>query len=280
MMRLAVKKGNEKMIDLDSSGSPANSSKAKPSRYGIVSAITESVLAGLSLFSAFVIQRAFLNLGGSQFLIGRTELFKISASIAFCYAFIFVLRRGYLNYTNGFRETAKRQARYAAEVYIIFLAILFLFKDINFSSAKLSIGLGFILCLLALGINRPILNLFYGKSKSGVARRSITLTKQPLAVHPSMTSPRYGERQQDFLSGLKSLPDYVQRSAKVFVINSVEDIKRLELLDVSEVSHVRVGNLALGEIPEAVKAVRRKGLRLEISPADDFRQRQGVSGRS
>lgn len=198
----------------------------------------------------------------------------MSAGIAFCYAFVFVLRRGYLSAPGKFRESAKRIARYTAETYVIFLAMLFLIKDINFVSARLSIGLGFILCIIGLNVSNPVLNLLYRKHKKRLPKRSIVL-KKPSA--PAV-SPAIPERSVNIRPGLIPVEGEPFRSlyrpSKVFVINSVEDIRRLELMTTDGISCARIGNLSLGNIPEAVKTARKRGLRLELVSAEDINNKR------
>lgn len=275
-MTTAQKSKTESMTKPDIPGSSGPASRNRLTGYGLSAVTAESILAGVSLFAAFIMQRSFFNLGVNQFLIGDVELLKMSAGISFCYAFVFVLKRGYhLSGPERFFVSTKRQARYAAETYVIFLAMLFLIKDINLASARLSLGLGFILCLIGFGAGREVLNLFYRKQKTAVPIRSITLKKPPM---PAPANPdSFANSRIDIAPITGKYSGRLNQPSGVFIINSGEDIKRLELMAASQISFARIGNLSLKDIPEAVKAARRRGLRLELTPFEENEKRRKTS---
>lgn len=276
-MKTEQKREDDILTVVENATSSTTDVKNNLSRYGLTSAIVESLLAGISLFVAFIIQRNFLNLGSNQFIIGQGELLKMSAGIAFCYAFVFVLRRGYLSDPGKFRESAQRIARYTAETYVIFLAMLFLIKDINFASARLSIGLGFILSLIGLNVGLPVLKLFYTNRKRTVPRRTIILKKPSVPAMIPTIRERYTGVKPSIIPMADESFNYSARSSGVFIINSVEDLKRLELMTTNAISYARIGNLSLADIPEAVKTARRKGFRLELVTADDLGKKRESS---
>jgi|GEM_PF-5742487 len=148
---------------------------------GVISVFVESAVMGLSLFLAFVIQKMYFDLENHQFLLGQGELMRMSAGMAFCYAFVFVLRRGYLSVPgNGKKKIALMLRQYIFESYVLYLALLFLVRDINFRSVKLALGIGFIISVILLFSYEFAISVIFLKKKMHPGMRKITLKKLPL----------------------------------------------------------------------------------------------------
>lgn len=163
------------------------------SKYGVLNVLAESFLVGFSLFLAFLVQQTHFTINNRQFLIGQGELIRMSLGIAFCYAFIYVLRRGYRGALNSpAKDTAKRLGQYIVETYILYLALLFLLRDINFTSVKLALGISLITsAILVFSCRFAYLSARTGeKSLSG--HRKITLKKTPFSSDLK-TSSRSGK---------------------------------------------------------------------------------------
>jgi hypothetical protein len=130
---------------------PGSGSKKSVSPKNLVSIFIESALTGFSLFAAFIIQKSFLEFQHHQYPFGPGELLRMSAGISFCYAFIVVLRRSYLNRSRlSGKDVFRQVSRYVVETYVLFLALLFLANDISLKSISLALGSGLILSFFLL----------------------------------------------------------------------------------------------------------------------------------
>jgi len=154
--------------------------KNRLSWHGAISGFTESAVMGFSLFLAFVIQKIYFDLNDHQFLIGQSELIRMSIGMAFCYAFVFVLRRGHISGLSSHRkDTAGRLTQYIVESYVVYLALLFLVRDINFRSVKLALGIGIIISAILLFSYGFAFSVIFAKKKMYPGQRKITLKKSP-----------------------------------------------------------------------------------------------------
>ena len=152
---------------------------------GLISIITESLLAGLALFLAFQFQKSYFDLRNQQFLIGRQELIHMSMAITFCYAFISVLRRNYSNMSFGqIGNSIKQTSKTLIETYTFYLALLFLVKDINFASVKLALGMALLLGAVVLFPYHYFMARFFGPVRITPVPRKITLKKRPSSIIP------------------------------------------------------------------------------------------------
>jgi CheY-like chemotaxis protein len=126
-------------------------------RDGISYAAVDSIIAGLTFFLGFVIQAYLFSRIQIPLFVGSIELYQMSLGLAFCYAFIFVLRHGHrvdLFSSNG--EMASHLFRSLIYAYILYLSVLFLFKDISFTAFKFAIGAGFLTGFIGLFVGRVI----------------------------------------------------------------------------------------------------------------------------
>lgn len=175
------------------------------SKYNVALIITESALVGCSLFLAFLLQQMHFAAGGRQFLVGQGEIIRMSLGIAFCYAFVHVLRRGYRWGLNSpEKETAKRLGQYIAETYVLYLALLFLANDINITSAKLAIGISAVMSAVLLFSFNSACRSIQAREKSPLVQRKITLKKPPYSKEPETSSPAVehtGTRKNAFSNG-------------------------------------------------------------------------------
>ncbi|UCE65741.1 MAG: hypothetical protein JSU85_12890 [Candidatus Zixiibacteriota bacterium] len=152
--------------------------KSGLSKYSVFNVLTEPFLVGFSLFLAFLVQQTYFSINSRQFLIGQGELVRMSLGISFCYAFIYVLRRGYRWALNSpAKDTAKKLGQYIVETHVLYLALLFLVKDINFTSIKLALGISLIAsAILVFSCRFAYLSIRTGE-KSPSRHRKITLKK-------------------------------------------------------------------------------------------------------
>ena len=102
--------------------------------------LPEAAISGYSLYLAFLFLKSLLSPDGRMFLIGTGEIVQMSLGIAFCYAFIYVLRRGF-NSINSLELKAlvRRKWQYIFESHVLYMALLFLFRDVNLSGVKLAL---------------------------------------------------------------------------------------------------------------------------------------------
>lgn len=165
----------------------------------LVSIIIESALTGFSLFAAFIIQKSYLAFQHHQFPFGAGELLRMSAGISFCYAFIAVLRRSYLNrYRLSGKDVFKRAGRNVVETYVLFLALLFLVNDISLKSTRLALAFGLVLDFIFLLSFRLITRSQFSERKYP-GRRKIVLKK---GAPPSVSEDR-SRRIMDEMEGLR-----------------------------------------------------------------------------
>jgi hypothetical protein len=179
----------KKIGDTDTRKMPGPDPKRRISPKGLISIFVESVLVGFALFSAFFIQKIYFDLQDSQFLIGQGELIRMSLGIAYCYAFVSVLRRVYLYDSDKNKKVAAKQITgLVFETYIFYLALLFVVKDINFKSANLALGIGFLLSATLIFLYRFILIPILFKTKVYPNKRKITLKKSAPSLVPDERS--------------------------------------------------------------------------------------------
>lgn len=122
---------------------------------GILYAIFDSLLAGLSIYLAFLAQIHLFKMLDRPFFMGEGQLIQLGLGLAFCYAFSFVFKRSYRTdlIGSGF-ELAGQVWRNITRAYMLFLVILFLTRDMNFTAGKLAIALGYVLGFLLILANR------------------------------------------------------------------------------------------------------------------------------
>lgn len=160
------------------------------SKYNVAVVIFESALVGCSLFLAFLAQQINFTADSRQFSVGPGEIFRMSLGIAFCYAFIYVLRRGYLRGLNSpAGETARRLGQFIVETHVLYLALLFLANDINFTSTKLAIGISAVTSAILLFSCRFAYRSIRTRGKSPLPQRKITLKKPPYPYELGTSSP-------------------------------------------------------------------------------------------
>ncbi len=195
------------------------------SKYSVAVIILESALVGFSLFLAFLAQQIHFAADGRQFSVGLGEIFRMSLGIAFCYAFIYVLRRGYrwgLNFTA--KESTKRLGQFIVETHVLFLALLFLANDINFTSTKLAVGISAVTSAVLLFSCRLAYRSIRIRKKSPLAQRKITLKKPPYPYEletPSPAGENAGRRKKAF-SGDHS------KAGKLIDGNHTEDTVKIQ----------------------------------------------------
>lgn len=127
-------------------------------RSGILHGIFDSLLAGISVYLAFLGQIHVFKMLDQPFFMGQVELVQLSLGLAFCYAFSFVFKRGYRTDLIGSRfELVGQIWKNITVAYLLFLVILFLTRDIYFGSYRLPIGLGYVLGFLLILAGRLVI---------------------------------------------------------------------------------------------------------------------------
>ena len=125
---------------------------------GILYAIFDSLLAGLSIYLAFLGQVHLFRILNQPLFMGQSELIQLGLGLAFCYAFSFVFKRSYrTDLISSGLELVGQIWKNITRAYLLFLVILFLTKDMNFTTSRLAIGLGYILGFLLIAANRFII---------------------------------------------------------------------------------------------------------------------------
>jgi hypothetical protein len=178
----------------DSAIFPVTVNKDVISGNKVIKILTESALVGFSLFLVIVLQNLLFDLDNRRFLIGYGEAFRMSTGVSFCYAFIYVLRRGYRGgKIRGRKDIAKLLGGYIAETYMLYMSLLFLARDVNFISIKLALGISFVASFILLYAFRTVFSPAYKEKKLSPANRKIVFKKSP---HSSVMtiSPRKPEK--------------------------------------------------------------------------------------
>ncbi len=125
---------------------------------GILYAIFDSLLAGLSIYLAFLGQIHLFRMLNQPLFMGQSELIQLGLGLTFCYAFSFVFKRSYrVDLLGSGWELTGQIWKNITRAYLLFLAILFLTEDINFTASRIAIGLGYILGFLLILTNRFII---------------------------------------------------------------------------------------------------------------------------
>ena len=154
-------------------------------RYGLAPGVLESLLAGISFYLGFYIQRLLVS---NLPFTGRMELLLLSIGMAFCYSFIFVYRRSY----NSVGIVSKYKAcievsKNLALAYLLDLGMLFVMKDDSFMAFRLALGIGFIFGLILTFAGRLTASLIISRELPSEGRRRLILTKsaERVSVEPT-----------------------------------------------------------------------------------------------
>jgi CheY-like chemotaxis protein len=187
---------------------------------GVLTAIMESFLVGLSLILGYLLQLRFFRPEGYATFIGGPELIFIALALACSYAFAFVLRHSHRRDLLGSgRQMVGHLFVNLAYAHIIQLALLFLIKDINFTIEKPVIGLSFISGLFLLVVARLLIApaVIYRPAKEGKKRLIIKsrAVKPAIAEKSSMpgipevvSQPSHSQPPESHISkGITSLPE-------------------------------------------------------------------------
>lgn len=232
---------------------------------GVAIGFIDSLIIGLSYYSAFILQKLLFDFQARQFLIGQKELIQMSAGIAFCYAFIFVLRKGYLkSQYMALSKAIKQSTWFVTECYVLNLAMLFLVKDINFTSARLAIGVGFIISLALISMLRLCYQQVLKKSPDQINLRKITFkgfrgsvrAERPVHFQLTSNSMNPGNKRDTFK---------IDNPDEAVTIRSTEDIARLE--DTKSVGElfVETDNLSIENVLKVVKIAGDRNIKVVIT---------------
>ncbi len=127
-------------------------------RNGFSYAISDSILAALAFFLAFLGQAVISEKLNLPFLLNTTELLQMSLSLGFCYAFVFVYKKCHrVDLIGNGRDLAKHIWRNISIAYVIFLAILFAGKDYHVASERMGVLFAYALGTVFLMANRYVL---------------------------------------------------------------------------------------------------------------------------
>jgi FixJ family two-component response regulator len=239
---------------------------------GILYAIFDSLLAGLSVYLAFLGQLHLFKMLDRPFFMGQTELIKLSLGLAFCYAFSFVFKRGYRTDLIGSGlEFVGQLWKNVTRAYLLFLVILFLTRDMYFAAARLAIGLGYILGFLLILANRLVIipgamtrirregkkNIIIVGSGKPAAR----VTRQPLHRPEPGNAVGYIDR-------VHSIKDSAGPNARI--IASHEDADRVILTDDVEELYIAGDAFSATEILNLLDRFRGRKLRVVVlGPTDE-----------
>jgi CheY-like chemotaxis protein len=124
-------------------------------RDGLICAILDSLIVGLTFYLGFVLQVSLLR---EPLYFNTGELLFLSLGIAFCYSFVFVFKRAHRTDLIATKtELARHILRNLSFAYIMQLALLFIIKDSGFSAGRSAICLGYSLGLIGLFANRLLI---------------------------------------------------------------------------------------------------------------------------
>lgn len=117
---------------------------------GMVRAVRDSLLAGLTFLAAFIIYLYVLKMSPSL-SIGLRELTKLSLGMTFCYSFVLVARRGYRFHRREHTRVPVRQVwTNITQAYLVFIAVLFLSGNMNMLLGRIGVILGYGLGILSI----------------------------------------------------------------------------------------------------------------------------------
>ncbi len=249
---------------------------------GIRYAIFDSLLAGFSIYLAFLGQIQLFRALDQPLLMGHSEFIQMALGLTFCYAFWFVFHRNYrVDLPGSGRELASRIWKNITGAYLLFAALLFLTRNINFAGSKIAVGLGYILgFLLILTIRliiipgaitrfqregrKDIIFVSSGKPAAGVTEQ---------ALHQDMPGIRHGHIGRDHTVG-KGIPP------NAIVITSREDADRLVLTDDIEELYIAGDALSAVEVMNLLDRFRGRKLKVVLmSRTDDVLQRARIPAR-
>lgn len=242
---------------------------------GIYYAATDSILASLALYMAFLAQHSIFEKFRYPFLVNGVELVQMTLSLGFCYAFIFVFKRCHrVDLIGTGRELIGHLWRNITQAYLLFLAFLFIGKEVHFAYERIGVGIGYAFGLLALAANRffiapAILSLFGKEGKKniiivGSGSKTAGISKQ--IRRGSVTGNIVGYINKDF-----TLRDGPGSNARL--IASPEDIDRVVITDDVEELYIDGDALSSTDILTVLDKFRGRKLKIVIlgGQADSFR---------
>jgi len=252
-------------IKMKTNNPPISNTQENLALEGVAIGFIDSFIIGLSYYSAFILQKLLFDFQSRQFLIGQKELIQMSAGIAFCYAFIFVLRKGYLKsgYT-ALSKAIKQSSRFTAECYVLYLAMLFLVKDINFTSARLAIGVGFIISLVLISLVRLCYQQVFKTSNNQANLRKITFKGFKGSERVEKTVDFQLTHSNENLGNKRDIFK-IDSPGDAFTIRFPEDIARLK--DTANVSElfVEAENLSIDNVLKVVEMAGDRKIKVVIT---------------
>jgi len=231
---------------------------------GVLYSLTDSLFIAVSFYLGFVMQSAFFEKLELPFLITDSELLKMSLGLAFCYSFIYVLRRSYRpDLIASGRELVGQLWKNLTQSYLVFLAILFLGHNVHFMADRIGIGLGYLTGFLFLYANRFIImpraksaflregrkNIVIVGSEKSAAEISKQIRRQPAA-----------KNVLGYINDDLTLREGLGSNARL--IASKEDIDKITITDDVEELYIAADTMSSGEILNLLD--RFKGRKLKI----------------
>ncbi|MEE9552852.1 MAG: response regulator [candidate division Zixibacteria bacterium] len=233
-------------------------------RSGVYYALTDSVLTTLGFYLAFLVQYFVFEKINHPFLMDSAELAQMSVSLGFCYVFIFVFKRCHrVDLIGSDKELLGHLWRNITQTYLLFLAILFMGKQVHFAYDRMGVGIGYVLGFIVLAVNRffiapVILSRFSKEGKKnivivGSGDKAAGLSRQ--IRRGSIDGNIVGYINEDFI--LRKGPDPNSK-----VIASLEDMDRVVITD--DVRELYIDGDALSSTEILTVLDKFKGRKLKI----------------
>lgn len=246
---------------------------------GILYAIFDSLLAGFSVYLAFLGQIHLFRMLNQPLYMGQSELIMMSLGLTFCFAFVFVFKRSHRVDLLGSRwELAGQIWKNITGSFLLFAAILFLTSDMNFAAGRIAIGLGYILAILLVLAGRLFAIPAAITRFKREGKKNIVIVG---AGQPPARVTRQTRKQPEHRIGI----DYIDKEhsvkegtgPKARVIASREDAEGIVLADDIEELHIAGDALSAVEILNLLDRFRGRKLRVVImGRTDKPRHRPGI----
>jgi hypothetical protein len=233
---------------------------------GVKFAISDSLIAGLAFYLVFALRDILPGILKLQMFIGRSELLLMSLGLAFCYSFVFVLKRGHrVDLIKSRSEAAWQLWRNISYAYVLHLAILFLVKDMNFAASRTAIGLSYILGYLGLLASRFLVLPGLASKFSREGKKSIViLSKGKPAMRASQQLKRHSNARQvaNYIDKESKVANEPKRNARV--IATPQDADRLVPSDDIEELHIAGDAFSMAEILSLMDRFRGRKVKIII----------------
>ena len=238
---------------------------------GFIIGFGDFIIVSTVLLLAFIVQS--LLMGGSPEILQFPTAIKLSLSLGFCYAFVYTLRKEYRrtelrndsNYSQ-YAEVSRRIFKNLSLSYLCFIAILFIFKDVNFEIGKFAIFGGYILALISLiGIRLSAKPLSLLIAQMGLMR-PIEGKKKLVVIGSSSESLTSESVVRAFFEN-RDISAKAERDHQVRAIhiNSMNDINQMQIDDDIEQILVDSSKINASQLIALLNRLDGKNIKLRLT---------------